>query len=265
MGPTREVRYRKMNVKKRSVVTALLACLVLLAAAATVSAATITGTAKNDNLRGGPKADKLDGKGGNDRLSGGGGNDVLIGGGGNDVLVGGPGADKLSCGPGSDIARGDATDKIAKDCEKVTGVPTAEPPPPPGPPPPPPATPVTPGQYKGLLDGNFVFFEITSDRMVTGFRSNYIREDCTQGGYVYGTLDWGTSRFPIAADGTFSVSGTGTGTVDDQPATFTDSVTGKVDGTTVTGTVSGTADFTIDGTHYTCSSGARPYTATLQS
>ena len=133
---------------------------------------------------------------------------------------------------------------------------------------------MTPGSYKGLLDGNFVFFEITSDRYVTGFRSNYLREDCNNDVYIYGTLDWGTSRFPIAADGTFSVSGTGTGTVDNLPATFTDSVTGKVDGTTVTGkvdgttvtgTVTGTADFTDQGARYICSSGARNYTATLQS
>jgi len=261
------VRYRKMNVKRRSITTASLACLVLLAAVATVGAATITGTAGNDTLRGGAKADKLNGKGGNDKLYSGAGNDVLIGGAGNDLLVGGPGADKLSCGPGSDIARGDATDTIAKDCEKVTGVPKEPPapPPPPSPPPPPPASPVTPGQYKGLLDGNFVFFEITADRMVTGFRSNYIREDCNDNVYIYGTLDWGSSRFPIAADGTFSVSGTGTGTIDGLPASFTDTVTGKVDGTTVTGTVTGTADFTSDGTRYICSSGVKTYTATLQS
>ena len=118
--------------------------------------------------------------------------------------------------------------------------------------------------YKGLLEGNFVFFEITSDRMVTGFRSNYIREDCNGNLYVYGTLNWGASRFPIADDGTFSVSSTDTGTLDGQPATFTDAVTGKIDGITVTGTVTGTADFTSQGTRYQCSSGNKTYTATLQ-
>ena len=110
-----------------------------------------------------------------------------------------------------------------------------------------------------------MFFEITSDRAVTGFRSNYLREDCNGNLYVYGTLDWGTSRFSIAADGTFSASSTGTGTVGGDPATFSDSVTGKVDGTTVTGTVTGTADFTYQGTRYICTSGAKSYTATLQS
>jgi hypothetical protein len=256
-----------MNVTKIWIITASLVSFALLAEAATVGAATITGTARNDTLRGGANADKLNGKSGNDRLFGGGGADTLVGGSGDDLLVGGPGADRLSCGPGTDTARGDAMDTVARDCEVVRGIPTAppSPPPPPAPPPPPPSTPVTPGSYKGLLDGNFVFFEITSDRYVTGFRSNYLREDCNGNLYVYGTLDWGASRFPIAADGTFSVSSTGTGTVDDLPASFTDTVTGKVDGMTVTGTVTGSADFTHDGTHYQCSSGAKTYTATLQS
>ena len=57
-----------MNVKRRSTITALLACFALLIATATVGAATINGTAGNDTLRGGAKADKLTGKAGNDKL-----------------------------------------------------------------------------------------------------------------------------------------------------------------------------------------------------
>jgi hypothetical protein len=259
-----------MSLRKRTSIIPLLAAGALLAAA-TVGAATITGTAGNDTLRGGAKADKLTGKGGNDKLYGAAGNDALIGGAGNDLLVGGPGADMLACGAGRDTARGDALDKVTKDCEVVSGVPQPAPPAPPAPTPPtqppapPPATPVTPGSYQGLLDGNFVFLQILADRTVTGFRSNYLREDCNDGLYIYGTLEWGASKFRIAADGTFSVSGSAGGTVDDQPATFTDAVTGRIDGTTVTGTVTGTAEFDFEGTHYKCSSGTKPYTATLQS
>jgi hypothetical protein len=256
-----------MHLKRRSTIATAIACVTLLVATATVGAATINGTAGNDTLRGGAKADRLTGKGGNDKLYGLGGNDVLVGGAGNDLLVGGPGADRLSCGGGKDTARGDANDTISTDCEVVKRVPTEPPtqPPPTQPPPtqPPPVTPVTPGNYKGLLDGNFVFFTILPDRTVTGFRSNYLREDCNDSVYVYGTLDWGASRFPIAADGTFSISSSGTGTVDDKPAKFTDGVTGRIDGTTVTGTVMGTAEFDDD-RHYTCSSGVKPWSATLQ-
>jgi Ca2+-binding RTX toxin-like protein len=256
-----------MSLTKRANVILVLVSVALLAAA-TIDASTITGTARNDTLRGGAKADRLDGKGGNDKLFGAAGNDVLVGGPGNDLLVGGLGSDRLACGAGQDVARGDSRDTIGKDCETVRGVPAPEPPAPPPPPtppppPPPPATPVTPGSYKGLLDGNFVFFDILADRTVTRFRSNYLREDCNGNVYVYGTLDWGESRFPIAADGTFSVASTGTGTVGDQPASFTDAVTGHVDGTTVTGTVTGTAEFD-DRQHYKCSSGVKTYTATLQ-
>ena len=256
-----------MNGTKRSTLAAALGCIALLVATATVGAATVKGTAGNDTLRGGVAADRLDGKAGNDKLYGLAGNDTLVGGAGNDLLVGGAGADRLTCGAGRDIARGDARDRVAADCEVVKGIPAApapSPPAPPPPPPPPPASPVTPGNYQGLLDGNFVFFTILPDRTVTGFRSNYLREDCNDNVYIYGTLDWGTSRFPIAADGTFSVSSTGTGTVDNEPASFTDSVTGRIAGTTVTGTVSGTAEFTSGGTRYSCASGARAYTATLQ-
>ena len=231
-------------------------------------AANITGTAKNDILRGTAKADRLVGQAGNDKLYGLGGNDVLSGGPGNDVVVGGPGADKLSCGSGQDTARGDAQDKVAKDCEIVRGVPAPQPPTPPKPPtptqpPPPPPAPVTPGSYQGLLDGNFIFFEVLPDRTITNFRSNYIKEDCDQGGYVYGTVNWGSTRYPISSDGSFAFSARSEGTVDDAPATFSDEVTGRFDGTTVTGTYMGSSEFDYEGTHFKCTSGARTWTASL--
>jgi hypothetical protein len=93
-----------------------------LIATGTVPASTIVGTPRDDVLRGTAKADKLYGRAGNDRLFG------LRG---NDVLSGGPGADRLVCGPGRDIARADARDRVAKDCEIVRGLPKPPPPPPP--------------------------------------------------------------------------------------------------------------------------------------
>ncbi len=255
-----------MTGKRTWILPALICGALMLAA--TVGAATITGTAGSDTLRGGAAADKLNGKAGNDKLYGLAGNDALTGGAGNDLLVGGPGADRLACGAGRDTARGDAQDRIAKDCEVVKGVPKTPPPPPPPPsppppPPPPPASPVTPGNYRGLMDGNFVFFTVNADRTISGFRSNYIREDCDQGGFVYGTVDWGDTKHPIANDGTFSFSADTDGTVEDAPAKFSDAVTGRIDGTTVTGTYRASAQFTYQGTAYTCSSGQRTWTATI--
>jgi hypothetical protein len=254
------------HARSRGVVVSVLAAAVMSLVVGSALAANIAGTAKGDVLRGTAKADRLLGRGGNDKLYGLVGNDSLVGGAGNDVLVGGPGADRLSCGAGYDTARGDAQDRVANDCEKVTGVPDPEatpplPPPLPPPPPPPPASPITPGSYKGDLDGNFIFFEVRGDRTITGFRSNYIKEDCDQGGFVYGTVDWGQTPIQIAANGTFSLSARGEGSVDDQPAVFIDEITGRFDGTNVTGTYTGTSEFDFDGTHYKCSSGPRPWTA----
>ena len=101
---------------------------VLLAALATVvvataDAANINGTAKSDTIKGTAKADKLYGKGGSDKLYGLGGSDYLNGGAGNDLLVGGAGADAIVCGAGVDSVIADAADKVASDCEKVTGLP----------------------------------------------------------------------------------------------------------------------------------------------
>ena len=102
-----------------------------------------------------------------------------------------------------------------------------------------------------------------ADRTITGFRSNYLREDCDGPLYVYGTLDWGTARFPISADGSFMFSSSSKGTVSGEPATFFDEVTGRFDGTTATGTVLGTSEFDYQGRHWKCTSGRRTWTASL--
>jgi len=102
------------------------ACLALAIAGTVVAsglAANVVGTAKSDMLRGTPRGDRLTGLTGNDRLFGLGGADTLSGGPGNDVLTGGPGRDALLCGPGNDTARADALDRVAPDCENVTGLP----------------------------------------------------------------------------------------------------------------------------------------------
>ncbi len=96
------------------------------ATAATTSSCTITGSARNDVLRGTRGADVICGLGGNDTIYGFGGNDTLLGGAGddrldagdgddtvngesgNDTLLGGNGSDSLSGGDGSDTVSGGA-------------------------------------------------------------------------------------------------------------------------------------------------------------
>ena len=144
---------------------------------------------------------------------------------------------------GATVAVGSATGRITNDDTQV---------------------PVTPGTYKGTLEGNFLFLDVV-DRYVTHFRSNYLRMDCGSTGiYVYGSLEWGDSRFAIGADGTFKASDDSNGTVSGRPAKFHDEITGRFDGTNASGTVLSSVEYDRDGTHLSCTSGARPWTASLQ-
>jgi pimeloyl-ACP methyl ester carboxylesterase len=120
-----------------------------LVTAGTLWAAVVPGGPGNDVLRGTSGADKLYGRGGNDRLYGRAGNDLLVGGPGKDVLTGGRGTDRLRCGPGRDTANGDRSDRVAKDCEVVKGIPK---PPPPPPPPPLPGRKIDVGGYRLYLE-----------------------------------------------------------------------------------------------------------------
>jgi peptidoglycan/xylan/chitin deacetylase (PgdA/CDA1 family) len=99
----------------------------------------LAGTAQGDTLRGLGGADTLNGKGGGDRLLGGSGADKLTGGPGPDQLLGDAGNDRLlakdgaadavNCGGGSgDVARVDAADAVAANCERVEGLPADQPP-----------------------------------------------------------------------------------------------------------------------------------------
>lgn len=250
-----------MNVKRRTSLVASLICGALLIATATVGAANITGTAGNDTLKGGPKADKLTGKGGNDKLYGAAGNDILAGGPGNDLLVGGAGADKLSCGAGRDTARGDAQDKVSKDCEVVTGVPKPQPPAPPAPPPPPPPPPVavSTGPYQGQINqSNFMYFDVAQDRTVNNWRTNEIPEECEGGGVLRGGF-WAVYPIPapIANDGSFLIDwqGTLTGEGFDGPVMFQVTIAGRIDGSSASGTVRSSSEFTYEGEHFKCASG----------
>jgi uncharacterized repeat protein (TIGR01451 family) len=102
-------------------------------------AVTRRGTARRDVLRGTPCGDVLSGLGGNDRLLGLAGADRLFGGAGADVLDGGPGADLIDggagrdvifardrkqdtirCGAGRDRVTADRSDRVSRNCERVS-------------------------------------------------------------------------------------------------------------------------------------------------
>ena len=264
-----------MNMKRRTSLVASLVCGALLVAAATVGAATITGTAGNDTLKGGAKADKLNGKGGNDKLYGLGGNDILTGGPGNDLLVGGPGADRYACGAGRDTVRGDAQDKAAKDCEVVRGIPAPAPPPPPAPPaplPPPPAPKALPGIYCGnTVQGPPLCITTNADATgISELRTSSL-VDCTQPvqfrfEFTIGVRD---ENIPIQSDLSFSLDyngpvDTGTSEITNMQTRYfvrgTFTTDGKASGQLAVSTLS----FDYAGYHFECTQNPVDWSVTKQ-
>jgi len=89
----------------------------------------LSGGRGDDVLQGGPGADGLSGGRGDDRLGGGSGNDRIAGGPGRDVITGSAGndrilardgnRDRIDCGSGRDSVRADASDSVARNCERV--------------------------------------------------------------------------------------------------------------------------------------------------
>jgi len=80
----------------------------------------IKGRGGNDSIDGGSGSDKLYGGGGSDFIQGGNGNDRLKGDGGNDILDGGSGNDKLTGGSGDDVFVFDEDDNDGSDYEVIT-------------------------------------------------------------------------------------------------------------------------------------------------
>jgi hypothetical protein len=88
------------------------------------------GTGRRDTLRGTNGPDSLFGLGGRDVLYAFGGPDTLVGGTGADRLFGGAGndtilardraRDTIVCGSGRDVVQADPSDRVARDCERVS-------------------------------------------------------------------------------------------------------------------------------------------------
>jgi len=132
------------------------------------------------------------------------------------------------------------------------------------------AVPVTAGSYKGATqNGNYVFFTVTPNRTVTALRINSLPCTCDPGARLDFAPDFGDTVFPISADGRFGGEDTWTGSEVAGDITLTYEYV-KVTGlfatpTTVTGTVLFTFELNYQGTHFKCTSGETPWTATLQS
>lgn len=254
-------RAGRWNVSSRRLKWALAIGLVaaLAVAASGVWAQTAVrrvGDAHNNLLRGTAKADILDGRGGNDRLFGLAGNDLLIGGRGRDTLVGGPGKDRLRCGAGRDVAKADANDVVADDCEVVTGLTTTTTTePPPTQTNPPRATHARPGRYCGYTnEGKIICVTVApNSERVTGYSLGAV-VDCGSTIRTFSFAPGGPA--PIQADLTFSRSATHAlpDRTNLKNITVSYEVNGKFD---VAGSVNGSlflkrVSFDANGTHSDC-------------
>lgn len=130
---------------------------------------------------------------------------------------------------------------------------------------------ITPGSYKGTTqNGNFVFFTVTADRTITGFRANDLSETCDPGGLrLTGGSDFGTNVFRIGDDGGFTAEGTWSGSEQQGDAEWTNwyaKVTGSFNNpTSVSGTITEKLELNYKGQHFRCTSGEIRWSATRQS
>jgi Calx-beta domain len=127
---------------------------------------------------------------------------------------------------------------------------------------------VTPGSYRGATqDGNYVFLTVLPNQTITGFRVNDLSEPCNGPFILRGGVDWTENIFAIRSDGSFAAEGSWTGSVvqgDFELTNWSARLTGRFDGTSVTGTVRTTDEFNYQGTHYVCTTGEVRWSATLQ-
>jgi len=142
--------------------------------------------------------------------------------------------------------------------------PTQPPPEPPPAPQPPPAPPAQPGHYHGLTSQlTTVDLDVSADgRSATNITTGQVNQGCTPPGHISGGGIEGFGR-PIANDGTFVIDFSFQGTFSDgTPYTGTLNMTGHFSGSSVSGTLAATLNFTDNGTPYACGSGQQTWTAT---
>ncbi len=142
--------------------------------------------------------------------------------------------------------------------------PAPPPPPPPVPPPPPPGPAAVPGHYQGRSSQNEIFnFDVTANgRGLANLQTGQINQSCDPPAYLSGGYLTAPGPFPVALDGSFTLSGTISGTVGGSPSTNTITVTGHISGGIASGTFREDTVFTLTGTPYKCSSGDQTWSAT---
>ena len=130
----------------------------------------------------------------------------------------------------------------------------------PSPPPPPPAT---PGHYAGKSTFNERFdLDVSADgRTVVDLRTGQINESCTPRANISGGNLTARGPYPIAADGSFSITATITIAIGNATGTRKIAITGHFAGATATGTIRTDTTFSQSGTSFVCNSGDQSWAA----
>jgi hypothetical protein len=172
--------------------------------------------------------------------------------------------------PGAKYASGGIVGLTASKGQAPAPAPPAPAPPAPTPPPAPPVPPtveLTPGSYKGATsEGNYVFFTVTPNRTVTGFRINDLPEKCDGPLQLVGGVDWTGSTFSVDNDGSFTATGSWAGSQKNGDAEFTSwsaRLTGRFSGTSASGIVNVTEELNYQSRHWRCTTGDEQWTAAL--
>lgn len=130
------------------------------------------------------------------------------------------------------------------------------------------AVPVTAGNYRGAtVNNDYVFLTVLPNRTLTGFRVNNVSENCAPPATLSGQIDWTDNVWSISPDARFSAEGSWSGsqTVGDVEYTkWYAKVTGLFSGTSVSGTLTIRDELNYQGTHYTCSTVDKGWSAKLE-
>jgi len=230
-------------------------------------ALTVVGTNRSETIRGTPGPDRVSARGGRDRVFGLGGDDALNGGPGRDFVSGGAGSDRLSlrdgtrdtavCGPGGDTVIADRQDIVGVDCE------TTLVPPPVLPPPPPPRAPLV-GTYAGKTSqGENVTFEALDGGTLTAVVVQSVHLVCQplDRPSLEWSQDFGSSVFPVRADGTFAIDEVGERLVSGAQASYRIVVTGRFTSGLATGEVELEVGYAVGPVTYACTAPNVTWTA----
>jgi hypothetical protein len=129
--------------------------------------------------------------------------------------------------------------------------------------PPAPAPAAAPGHYAGKTADNELFaFDITSDGVgLTNLQTGQLNESCDPPAYLSGGNINTKGPFPVALDGSFTITLQGSTTVSGNAGNYKTVITGRVSGGIASGTYRDDTSFTANGQGYSCTTGNQTWTA----